>query len=570
MLDTLQIENYALIEQVSMPLEPGFNVFTGETGSGKSIIVDALGLLLGERADTGAIRAGAAAASVTGSFASPFAGPADAARWCSERGLRTIEASVLLRRELAAGGRSRAFLDQQLATLAVLRELARQLGEIHTQNEALVSFSPAAQLHLLDRFAGAGEAVAAVTAAHAAWRAAAAALDAEQAAQRRRLQELDLWRFQADEIDAVKPLAGEDAALAAERAVLANTGRILTAAESAYAALYDAPEAAAAQLKAAHRQLQEWSRFDPAAAALEPRLESLRAEVTDIAGEIRARADRIEASPGRLAQVEDRLAALDRLKRKYGPGLEDVLAHRQTLAADLAAAGHAAELEAVAAGRAAAAAAGYCRLASELGERRRAAGRQLERRLVAEVADLAMTLRFEVAFEPAPAMPPEPQWTATGWDRLRFLASTNPGEPLQPVESIASGGELSRLLLALHLVTEAAARPQRRQRAARRTLVLDEIDAGIGGQAAQAVGQKLRQLGEHYQVLCVTHLPQIATCAAHHLRVEKRERDGRTRTEVTALAGAARVEEIARMLAGDARHPAALRHAKELLAANRA
>ncbi|MGH9480322.1 MAG: DNA repair protein RecN, partial [Terriglobales bacterium] len=530
MLDTLQIENYALVEQVSIPFGPGFNVLTGETGSGKSIIVDALGLLLGERADSGAIRSGAASASVTGCFSSPFADAGAAARWASERGLRPLDGSVLLRRELSAGGRSRAFVEQQLATLAVLRELARQLGEIHSQNEALVSFSPAAQLRLLDRFAGAEDVAAEAAAAHTAWREATVALEREQAAQRRRLQDLDLWRFQADEIDAVRPLEGEDAALEQERTVLANTERILTAAEAAYASLYDAPGAAAAQVKAAQRQVQDWARFDVAAEALAPRLESLRAEIADIAGEIRARADRIEAAPGRLAQVEDRLAALDRLKRKYGPGLDGMRQHRDQLAADLAAAESATELEAAAAARTAAAATAYRQLAAALSERRRTAARQLERRLVAEVADLAMALRFEVAFEPAPDAPPEPQWTTSGWDRIRFLASTNPGEPLQPVESIASGGELSRLLLALHLVTEAAARPQRHPRRSRRTLVLDEIDAGIGGQAAQSVGQKLRQLGEHYQVLCVTHLPQIATCAAHHLRVEKREHGGRTRT----------------------------------------
>ena len=575
MLTTLQIENYALVEQLTLEFGPGFNVLTGETGSGKSIIVDALGLLLGERAEAGAIRSGAAQATVTGSFASPFASAAEAAAWCAERGLSELGAELRLRREIAANGRSRAFVDHQLSSLGLLRELARGLGEIHSQNEALVSFTPAAQLRLLDRFAATEAEAAAAGVAYAAWKAASERLRAEQAAERQRLQEVDLWRYQAQEIDAARPRPGEDAALEQERLVLANAERIAAAAQSAYASLYDAPEAVAAQLKAALRQVQEWQRYDASVAPLGPRLEALRAEAADIADEIRSLADRVEAAPGRLAEVEERLAALDKLRRKYGPQLEDVLRHRDELAAKLDQVANAAALQATAAGEAAAAAADYRRRAEALSRQRRAAALRLRQKLEAEVADLAMTLRFEVEFDPATGeAPPEASWGASGWDRVRFLASTNPGEPLQPVAEIASGGELSRLLLALHLVAEGQAKPGRSAKAAaargaaRKTLVLDEIDAGIGGRAAEAVGQKLQQLGQHYQVLCVTHLAQIATFARHHLRVEKRASGGRTRTEVAVLTGPERIEEVARMLAGNQLNPTSLRHAQELLAAH--
>lgn len=576
MLTTLQIENYALIDQVTMEFGPGFNVLTGETGSGKSIIVDALGLLLGERAETSAIRSGTEQAAVTGSFTSPFVTAAAAAFWCSDHGLSELGAEIQLRREITGNGRSRAFVDHQLATLAVLRELARSLGEIHSQDEALTAFAPAAQLRLLDRFAsteaGAEGDAEALSTAFAAWREWSDKLIAEQAEERTRSQEAELWRFQAQEIDAVRPEAGEDAALEQERVVLANAERILGAAQGAYALLYDAPESVGAQLKAALRQLAEWGRFDTAVTPLAARLEAVRAEAADVANEIRSLADRVESAPGRLAQIEERLAALDRLKRKHGPALEDVLRHRAELADKLERLEKTGILQAEAAARVAAAGTEYRRLAVSASRLRRAAAARLRQKLEAEVTDLAMSIRFDVEFDQAAGVePPISNWGPTGWDRIRFLASTNPGEPLHPVAEIASGGERSRLLLALHLIAEGKAKPAERGKAAppRRTLVLDEIDAGIGGRAAGAVGRKLQQLGHHYQVLCVTHLPQIATFASHHLRVEKHVADGRTRTEVSALEGEARVEEVARMLAGNELNPTSLRHAQELLTANR-
>ena len=571
MLVNLQIENYALIDRVALELGPGFNVLTGETGSGKSIIVDALGLLLGERAEAAAVRAGTALAKVGGTFTQPFAHAKEAAAWAEAHGLSEPEGEeVLLRREVG-GGRSRAFVDHQPATLGLLRELARRLGEIHSQHEVLAAFTPAAQLALLDRFAGAEAETAATAAAHAAWRAARERLEADEAEQRRRLQQADLWRFQAQEIDAARPRAGEDAALEQERQRLANAEKIAALAHGAYDRLYEAEEAAAAQLKAALRQVQEWERFDAGVAALAPRLEAVRAEVADLAQEIRGRAEGLEASPGRLAEVEDRLALLDRLRRKYGPTLEDVLRQREEVQRELEGVENS-EAETAAAQMAAQRAESeYRKRAGELSRRRRAAAAELARRLEAEVSDLAMTLRFAVEFEPQePGEAGREAWSASGWERVRFLASTNPGEPLQPVAAIASGGELSRLLLGLHLVVEAGAGPMRTGAAAARgrTLVLDEIDAGIGGRAGEAVGRKLQRLARHYQVLCVTHLASIASFADHHIQVEKETAGGRTRTQAMTLAGEARVAELARMLAGEESGAEALRHARALLARN--
>jgi len=555
MLTHLQIENYALLEQVGIEFGSGLNVLTGETGSGKSIVVDALGLLLGERADAGAIRSGAAQAAVTGCFTSPFTS-AEAAAWCAENGISELEDEIRLRREVGAQGRSRAFVGHQVATLSLLRQLAERLGEIHSQHEALVSFTPAAQLALLDRFAGAARELEAVAAAHAVWKEWHDCLNESEAEQRLRLQQADLARFQAGEIDAAHPLAGEDQELERERTVLANAERIAAAAQAAYQALYDAPEAAVAQLKQAQRQVADWQRFDAAVAPLLPRLESLRLEADDIAGEIRSHADRVEASPERLAKVEERLGMLDRLRRKYGPTLDDVLRHRAELAAQLEQADTAGVRRQEAQVRLEQAATGYRAAAETLSRKRRAAAARLGRKLEAEASGLAMTVRFQVGFDEAPG-----EWTASGWDRVTFLASMNPGEPPMPVADIASGGELSRLLLALHVVAP-------REKRESRTLVLDEVDAGIGGRAAEAVGRKMRQLGQSYQVLCVTHLPQIASFAHHHFVVEKSETKGRTRAQVRALNPEERIREIARMLAGNAINATALRHAEEMLAAH--
>lgn len=563
MLQSLQIENYAVVDRAELEFGPGLNVLSGETGSGKSIVVDALGLLLGRRAEAQVVRQGAERALISGVFAPEDA--AGVAALLDRHGLTAAgDEPLLLRRELGANGKSRAFVNGQPATLAQLRELAPRLATIHSQNEALEAFHPAAQLDWLDRYLLAGEELAALAAAHAAWRAAGAQAQALASADRQRLQELDLWNFQWQELSAARPLAGEDAELELEHRRLANAGRILEAAQSAYAALYDAPAAAAAQLKLAERQMQELARLEPDCEPLLPRIESLRSELADIAEALRGWTEAGEASPGRLAEVEERLALLDRLKRKYGPGLEQVLAWRDQLAEKLDAAAHADEQLAGAQAELERAAEAYLKLARAVSRRRQQAAPRLARAVEQQARTMGMPLRMEIELEARTAAE---EWGAHGCDRIRLLGALNPGEPLRELADCASGGELSRLLLSLQVaIEENARRPE--LGAPARTLVFDEIDAGIGGEAAETVGGKLRRLARNWQLLCVTHLAQIATYAEHHLRVEKQLRQGRAHTAIQRLEGAARVEEIARMLAGNRLDPTARRHAAELLAAH--
>ncbi len=564
MLLSLQIENYAVIDQAALEFGAGLNVLSGETGSGKSIVVDALSLLLGRRADAQVVRQGAEKASIHGAFMLEDA--AGAAAMLSQQGIAAdADEPLIIRRELNAGGKSRAFINAQPATLAQLRELAPWLAAIQSQNEALVAFQPATELAYLDRYAQLESELDALAEAHETWRKARQHVEELASADRQRLQELDLWNFQWQELQAARLAAGEDAELELEHRRLANAGKILEIAQSAYNTLYDSPSAAAADLKSAERDLQELARLDPGCEALPPRLASLRSELADIAESLRAWTEESEASTERLAQIEERLSLLDRLKRKYGPSLEEVLVWRDQLAEKLEAAVHADERLAAAQAEVQHAAEAYARRAEAASRRRHQAAPRLARAVEQQAKAMAMPLRLEITLNSRD----EPEgWTAAGYDTAAFQGTLNPGEPLRELADCASGGELSRLLLALQVaIEENGRRDSAGAREGARTLVFDEIDAGIGGQAAETVGRKLSGLARHWQLLCVTHLAQIATFADHHLQVEKQVRQGRAFTVVRKLTGAERVEEIARMLAGKSQDPTARRHAAELLAA---
>lgn len=555
MLLSLHIENYALIDRLEVEFASGLNVLTGETGSGKSIVVDALGLLLGQRADAAAVRSGAERAWVGGAFQIDIGlVPAEV------RDALDITAAepVVVRREV--GGRGRVLINDRPATVAGLRQLAPALGDVHAQNQALVAFTPAAQLELLDAYAGDGEELLPrLRAAFAAWRERRAQAAQWELDEQARLQQADLWRFQRQELQAAQLRAGEDTELEQERLRLANAERIAADAQTAYAALYDAPEAAATGIKLAQKHLQELARLDPRATDLVPRLASARTELEDIAASLRPWTEAQEDTAQRLAAVEERLILLDRMKRKYGPTLADAMALAEQLESRLDGVDNAQEHHARLRAEADAAERRYRELAAARSAQRRAAAASLGAAVTRQAADLAMKVQFSVEF--AAALSGSEAWGPLGWDHLQFFATTNPGEPSKPVADIASGGELSRLLLALQVAIEG--RPRDRPVSAR-TLVFDEIDAGIGGRAAEAVGRKLHQLGGRYQVLCVTHLAQIASFAGHHLRVEKARRGGRAVTEVAVLTGAQRVEEVARMLSGQA-SATARQHAAELL-----
>jgi DNA repair protein RecN (Recombination protein N) len=554
----LRVENYAVIDHVVVEFAPGLNLLTGETGAGKSILIDALGLVLGEKASTDVIRHGAEKAVVSAVFEVE---PGAAARIFDENGLDEADGEIILRREIPAGGRGRVFVNNQPATVAVLKQLAPLLASVHAQNESILGFDAAARLQLLDAFAGCE--LSSVAEAHAAWKAIAARISELEQDEQDRLRLLDLWAFQKKEIEAARLQAGEDERLEAEKRVLANAEKIYSAAMTAYDLLYEGEASAAASLRAAVRQVEELARFDGSFQETASALESARIASEDAGATLRDYAAGINASPERLAEIEDRLAALDRLKRKYGQTLEDVISYGEEVARKLGEMENKDEVLRRLRGDLARAAGAYRGAAQALSERRSAAARKLEKLVEAELSDLAMKARFKMQVT---TCGDEPHWTAAGFDEAACLISPNPGEPLRPLEQIASGGELSRAMLALKVCVARASEPGKRRRPQPQvTLVFDEIDTGIGGRAAEAVGQKLKSLAASSQILCVTHLPQIACFADHHHVIEKKESAGRTRTAVRRLDAEERRHELARMLSGAKVTDASLKNAEQML-----
>jgi DNA repair protein RecN (Recombination protein N) len=570
MLLELRAENYAVIDQAVASFGPGLNLLTGETGAGKSILIDALALLLGGKASPDVVRHGAEKA-VLGCV---FEGTQGAAAILEANGIDAgaFSDDILLRREIAAGGKGRVFVNNQPATVAVLRELAPELGLIHTQGETLGSFDQAQQRGLLDRFGGI--ATEDVEAAFAAWRATTERLGELQASEQDRMRMADLWRFQAREIADAQLAAGdEDAQLEAEKRVLANAEKLYAAAKTAHELLYESEGAAQTTLTAALKHVEELAKFDARFAEPAAQLAAAKAAVEDVSAQARDFAEKVHASPERLAEIEDRLAALDRLKRKYGGAggsktLAEVIRFGEDAARRLAEVENRDELLAELRVQQERDAAAYRAAAERLTAARRAAAARLERLATAEINDLAMTVRFKVQVT---AEQEAANWAAHGWDRVECLIATNAGEPLKPLDQIASGGEMSRVLLALKVTVEesfAAGAGHGRKKAVLptpRMLVFDEIDIGIGGRAAEAVGRKLKTLARRQQVVCITHLPQIAAFADQHFLIEKAEKGGRMRTSVRRMEEGERAREIARMLSGAKLTETSLEHARSLL-----
>jgi DNA repair protein RecN (Recombination protein N) len=564
MLLELRAENYAVIDHAIAVFGPGLNLLTGETGAGKSILVDALALLMGDKASSDVVRHGADRAVVACVFESTLG----AENTLEANGIDAEGAEIILRREIQAGGKGRVYVNNQPATVNVLRQLAPELALVHAQSETMGSFDQAQQRQLLDRSAGIN--TDRVAAAFHEWSETGARLERLEGDEQARLREADLWSFQKNEIESAAIREKEDEELEIERRVLANAEKLLAAAMSAHELLYDSDRSAEAALRAALKNLEELERYDPQFAEAVQQLKSARALVDDVSATVRDYASRIQASPDRLAELEDRLEALNRLKRKYGSTLAQVLAHGQDVAAKLAEVENRDQLLFELRAARTKAADAYRLAAAEITAERAAAARKLEKLAEAHINDLAMKARFAVQVT---AQEAEQHWTRQGWDLVDCRIATNAGEPLKPLEQIASGGELSRVMLALKVsVEEGASRGQgsaRRKTPVPRTLVFDEIDIGIGGRAAEAVGQKLKELSRAQQVLCVTHLPQIAAFADQHFLVEKQERQGKTKTSVRLLEDQERTEEVARMLSGAKLTDTSLRHAEQLLKTSR-
>ncbi|MGA1988866.1 MAG: DNA repair protein RecN, partial [Candidatus Sulfotelmatobacter sp.] len=491
------------------------------------------------------------------------------------------DGSLILRREIAAGGKGRVFVNNQPATVAVLRLLAPHLATIHAQNESLLSFDGPARLGLLDAFAGSQ--LEAVEAGFAAWKEIRSRIDELERGEQDRLRLVDLWIFQKREIEDGRLQSGEDERLEGEKRVLANAEKIYNAAMNAFDLLYEGNGSTASSLRAAQKQVEELVRYEPKFQEALAALETARISVEDVGATVRDYAGGIHASPEHLAQVEDRLALLDRLKRKYGPTLEEVIQFGADVSRKLSEVENKDEILRGLRSELAQAAAEYLRAARVLSKKRADAARRLEKLVEAEIDDLAMKSAFRIEISTSEEAG---NWTAAGIDQVVYMISTNPGEPLRPLEDIASGGELSRVMLALKVSVEAGdsgiggkkagrevktpalSQKTRQGRGTQRTLVFDEIDTGIGGRAAEAVGKKLKSLARSNQVLCVTHLPQIATFGDHHYVIEKKESAGRTRTSIRAVTGEERTEEVARMLSGAKLTETSRKHAEQMIKAN--
>jgi len=560
MLHEIHIQNYAVIDTLKVEFAPGLNLLSGETGSGKSILVDALGLALGGRASPEVIRTGQERAQVTAVFRSEGRPPWS--NWLEEHGLaQEEETELILRREIQAGGKSRMLVNDQPVTLAAVKSLARLLVEMHGQNEHVALFAREAQLDLLDQFAGAEEELERVRELHARRRELESEFESLSQNEQGRLRTIDLLSFQVQELEHARIEPGEDARLEDEKRVLVNLERIRAAAAAAFSQLYEDEGAASSRLAAAMYQIEDLRRYEP---AVEPYLEPLagaRATIEDAADFLRNYLGKLEANPQRLEEIEDRLALLDRLKRKYGQTLEEILAYAENTRQALAKMEHADERREVLQRELEKVTGDYRKAAEALSAKRREAARKLTRLVREELAQLGMEkTRLEVHFETSQ----EGQAGPRGVDEIEFRISPNPGEELRPLEKIASGGEISRLMLALKTVV-GMNRPGASRRVAR-TFIFDEVDSGIGGRVAESVGQRLKRLARDGQVLCVTHLAQIACFADQHYYVEKFERAGRTLTAVTQLAGEKdRVRELARMLSGSQITDAVLKHASAML-----
>lgn len=565
MLLELRVENYAVIDNVAVEFAPGLNLLTGETGAGKSILIDALTLLLGDKASSEAIRHGSDKAIVAAVFE---ADSKSIDRILEDNGIDSEDAQLIVRREISVGGKGRVFVNNQPATVAVLKQLAPHLAVIHAQNEAVLAFDATSRLALLDTFAGSD--LSAVKSAFETWNQVRHGISDLERDEHDRLRLLDLWSFQRKEIAEARLQPGEDTKLEAEKRVLANSERVHAAAMSAYDWLYESNTSAAASIQAATRQVEELSRFDEKFRESVASLESARITVEDIGTTLRDYAEGVEASPERLAEVEDRLAALDRLKRKYGPKLEDVAALGEELERKLDEMENKDEVLRKLRLELSAAADQYLATARALSRQRYETARRLEKLVESEINELAMKARFKVAVSGSDE---EGNWSARGFDEVQYLISANPGEPLGAVGEIASGGELSRVMLALKTSIETGPGSRSRNGAktgsSQRTLVFDEIDAGIGGRAAEAVGKKLKQLARTKQVLCITHLPQIASFADQHYLIGKRDSGGRTKTSVRSLDAEERTREIARMMSGAKLTDTSLKHAEQMLKTNR-
>jgi DNA repair protein RecN (Recombination protein N) len=556
----LRLENFAVIENVAVEFGAGLNLLTGETGAGKSMLIDALALLLGGKASPDVVRFGAERAVVSAVFEVEAEAEKAVSKILEENGMDPDDAGLILRREISTKGR--VFVNNQPATVALLKQLAPHVASVHAQSESLVSFDAGVRLELLDQFAGTQ--LEPLRQQFDQWKQIKARIDELQQGEQERLRLVDLWIFQKREIEDAKIQPGEDEHLEAQKRVLANAEKIYSAAMHAFDLLYEGEVSTSASLRSAQKHIEELIRYEPKFQEGLAALESARISIEEVGASLRDYAGAIESSPERLAEIEDRLALLDRLKRKYGPTLDDVIKLGEEVTRKLSEIENKDEILKQLQNELNSARETYLQSARAISKKRYEAAKRLGKLVEGEINQLAMKSQFRIEVG---GTDEENNWTASGFDQAEYLISTNPGEPQHPLDQIASGGELSRVMLALKTSVESGS-AKKRSAVAQRTLVFDEIDTGIGGRAAEAVGKKLKDLARAHQIICVTHLPQIATFADHHYLISKKEVSGRTRTSVSEIKGEERTEEIARMLSGARLTDTSLKHAEQMIKAN--
>lgn len=557
MLVELHVTNFALIDRLNLTFGAGLNILTGETGAGKSIIIDALGLALGGRAGADLVRTGASKATVEAVFDLAHA-PAEVRKRLADAGLEgdAEEDTLLVARELSrAGGKSQCRINGRLMPVAVLKEIAEGLVDVHGQHEHQSLLASDRHVDILDNWGGKDALAlrAEVAALHSGVNALKREREQLRTDARERARMLDLYRFQQDEIAAANLQSGEEEELVADRSRLANSEKLSAAAADAYAKLSGGERGAGAldSLNAALSAVEHAAALDENLSALAETLQSAVSYAEDAARELRVYQESVEFNPERLEEIEARLDLIRSLKRKYGETLDEIISYGEELTSKLDALENSEAREEELTAAIAKSEDKLSSAAGRLTKARRKASQNFAAGIARELADLGMAAtQFEVSIEPQPM-------TGKGADRVEFLLSPNPGEPLRPLAKIASGGEMSRIMLAMKSVlARTGAIP---------TMIFDEIDVGVGGRTAQTIGDKLEALAKGAQVMCITHLPQIASRAGTHFFIEKQVHEGRTTVSVAPLDSEGRIEEIARMLGGSRRSETVVQHAREML-----
>ena len=551
MLKFLSIENFALISRLEVAFVPGLNLITGETGSGKSILVDAVGLLVGERASQGMVRQGFKQARVEGIFDLPLQNPLR--RRLLEAGIPLENNEVIIRREITLSGNNKVFVNNVLIPLGVLSKLGTLLADIHGQHEQQYLLMPSVQLDFLDVFSGNQQQVKRVSESYRQLQAVRLELERMQASEQERLQRMDTLEFQIADIEKLQLRSGLDLELDEERRLLASAEKRFQASQRAYQLLYEEEESSLVVLHRVEKDLEELSTLDPQAESMGSKMRDLRYGLEEIAFQLRDYLNDIEFNPGRLEAVEERLAEIQKAQRRYGDSVDQILAYLEKIQREVAELLQSeTKIEELSA-KEKSLSKEYLELARRLSKKRHQKAKQLSRQVERELADLNM----ESAVFTLQLTTDEQSVTEKGIDQVEFLISPNLGEDPKPLGKIASGGELSRTVLALKSILSLEDYSK--------TLVFDEVDAGIGGRVASGIGERLARLATRHQVFCVTHLPQIASYASQHFYADKSHSDQRTVVTLTPLEESARVEEIARMMAGKAITETTRRHAQELL-----